>query len=220
MAKENPTVQNTLEEDTLRVVQLRHNFYYDGHKKLMITLMTSLLIITVLVGAFVYQILNPPAPKYFAVNADGRLIKLPPLNEPNMTHSALLQWANMAAIAAYTYSFINYRQELQAASAYFTPEGWQNFISALQDSGNLQAVITKKLMVSAVAKGAPVILQEGLLNGRYTWRVQMPMLITYQSASQKSDQDVIVTMLVTRVSPLNSARGIGIAQFIVASAGG
>lgn len=209
-----------IEQSPLQTVQLRHNFYYDGHKKLMMALMAALGIIAILVGTLVYQITNPPTPKYFAVNPDGRVIRLPPLNEPNMTPSALLQWANMAAIAAYTYSFVNYRQELQSASTYFTPEGWQNFISALQDSGNLNAVISKKLIVSAVAKGAPVILNEGLLNGRYTWRVQMPMLITYQSASQKSDQDVVVTMLITRVSPLNSARGIGIAQFIVASAGG
>lgn len=219
MAENTPVQENDIEQGSLQAVQLRHNFYYDGHKKLIMSIMACLGIIALLVFAFIYQILNPPAPKYFAVNTDGRLIKLPPLNEPNMTHPALLQWANMAAIAAYTYSFINYRQELQAASAYFTAEGWQNFITALKDSGNLDAVISKKLIVSAVAEGAPVIVQEGELNGRYTWRVQMPMLITYQSASQKSDQRVLVTMLITRVSPLNSVRGIGIAQFIVTSRG-
>ncbi|CAM4428391.1 MAG: hypothetical protein LEGION0398_MBIBDBAK_00471 [Legionellaceae bacterium] len=225
-SKDSNKEQTTLKEskdskyDALKLIHLRQDFYYDSSKKLIMILLSSFFIIIVLIAAFVYQIMNPPAPKYFAVNSDGRLIKLPPLNEPNMEHFALLQWGNTAAIAAYTYSFVNYRQELQAASSYFTPNGWQNFVTALQDSGNLQAVIAKKLIVSAVAKGAPVILQEGLLNGRYTWRVQMPMLITYQSASQKSEQDVIVTMLITRVSPLNSARGIGIAQFIVASAGG
>lgn len=211
--------ENINEQAPLQAVELRNQFYLDGHKRIMSALMLAILIICVLVGALVYQILNPPAPKYFAVNPDGRLIKIPPLNEPNMTHPALLQWANMAAIAAYTYSFVNYRQELQAASAYFTPEGWQNFLSALKDSGNLDAVTSKRLIVSAVAKAAPIILKEGLLNGVYTWQVQMPMLITYQSASQVSQQDVIVTMLIKRVSPLNSSRGVGIAQFVVASAG-
>ncbi|MCK1862760.1 DotI/IcmL/TraM family protein, partial [Legionella pneumophila] len=45
------------------------------------------------------------------------------------------------------------------------------------------------------------------LNGRYSWRVQMPILVTYQSASEFTQQNNVVTMLITRVSTLNSPRG-------------
>jgi intracellular multiplication protein IcmL len=76
-------------------------------------------------------------------------------------------------------------------------------------------VLAKKLVVSAVATGAPVILQQGLLFGTYTWRVQLPVLVTYQSASEFSQQTVTITMLITRVSTLTTPKGIGIAQFIV-----
>ena len=107
-----------------------------------------------------------------------------------------------------------------AASGFFTSDGWNQFITALSESNNLDAVKTKKLVVSAVATAAPVILQKGLLNGRYAWRIQMPILVTYQSASEFSQQNLNVTMLVTRVDTLNSPRGIGIAQFISAPASG
>ena len=66
----------------------------------------------------------------------------------------------------------------------------------------------------------PVVLEQGLMAGRYTWKVQIPMLITFQSASQFSQQAVTVTMLIVRVSPLDSPRSIGIAQFIVSGGGG
>lgn len=56
--------------------------------------------------------------------------------------------------------------------------------------------------------------------GVYTWLVQMPLLVTYQSASEFSQQNNIVTMRITRVSTLNSPRGIGIDQFVVAPASG
>ena len=82
----------------------------------------------------------------------------------------------------------------------------------------MNAVIAKKLVVSSTATGAPVVLQQGLLNGVYAWRVQMPMVVTYQSASQVAQQNVMVTMLVTRISTLNSARGVGITQFVVSGA--
>ena len=90
----------------------------------------------------------------------------------------------------------------------------------MQESNNLDAVKAKKLIVSAVATRAPIILQKGILNSRYSWRVQMPILVTYQSASEFSQQNNVVTMLITRVPTLNSPRGIGIAQFVVGPASG
>jgi intracellular multiplication protein IcmL len=205
-------------EDALAAVAMRNAFYRDGQRKLMIALLISVFINLAMVSLLVYLITNPPPPRYFATSINGRITPLFPLNEPNQSDSAVLQWANQAAIAAFTYNFVNYREELQASSGFFTPEGWTQFLNALKQSNNLEAVKAKKLIVSAVATRAPIILQKGLLNGRYSWRVQMPILVTYQSASEFTQQNNVVTMLITRVSTLNSPRGIGIAQFVVGPA--
>jgi intracellular multiplication protein IcmL len=208
--------QSKIPDEALVIVKNRNDFYRDNYRKVVGMLLFSVLIMTILVGGLIYLITNPPQPRYFATTTDGRISPLVPLDQPNISQAALLQWANTAAISAYTYNFVNYRQALQDAQAYFTPDGWSAFMGALNSSNNLTAVIAKKLVVSAVATGAPVILQQGILGGIYAWRVQMPMLITYQSASQFSRQSIIVTMLVTRVSTLNSPQGIGIAQFVAA----
>ncbi len=207
-------------EDALTAVALRNNFYRDGQRKMILVLLVSMAANFVLASMLVYIITHPPAPKYFATSINGRITPLFPLDEPNQSDSAVLQWANQAAIAAFTYNFVNYRTELQASSGFFTAEGWDQFLTALQQSNNLDAVKAKKLIVSAVATRAPIILQKGLLNGRFAWRVQMPILVTYQSASEFSQQNNVVTMLITRVSTLNSPRGIGISQFVVGPASG
>lgn len=207
-------------EDALTAVVLRNNFYRDGQRKMIIVLLVSMIINAILALILGYILLHPPAPKYFATSINGRITPLFPLNEPNQSDSAILQWANQAAIAAFTYNFVNYRSELQASSGFFTPDGWDQFLTALQESNNLDAVKAKKLIVSAVATRAPIILQKGLLNGSYAWRVQMPLLVTYQSASEFSQQNNVVTMLITRISTLNSPRGVGISQFVVGPAGG
>jgi len=207
-------------EDALTTVAIRNEFYRDGQRKMMLILLVSIIANLVLVSMLVYVITHPPAPKYFATTINGRITPLYALNEPNQADSAVLQWANQAAIAAFTYNFVNYRAELQAASGFFTANGWTQFLTALEDSNNLDAVKAKKLVVSAVATRAPIILQKGILNDRYSWRVQMPVLVTYQSASEFSQQNNVVTMLITRVSTLNSPRGIGIAQFVVGPASG
>lgn len=207
-------------EDALTVVTLRNKFYKDSQRKVVLALLVALLVNLVLGSMLVYILTHPPEPKYFATSINGRITPLFPLNEPNQSDSAVLQWANQAAIAAFTYNFVNYRDELQASSGFFTAEGWDQFLNALQQSNNLDAVKAKKLIVSAVATRAPIILQKGILNGNYSWRVQMPILVTYQSASEFTQQNNVVTMLITRVSTLNSPRGIGISQFVVGPASG
>lgn len=201
-------------EDALTNVVMRNNFYRDGQRKMVLILLISVAANFFLTSMLVYLVSHPPAPKYFATSINGRITPLFPLNEPNQSDSAVLQWANQAAIAAFTYNFVNYRAELQASSGFFTADGWDQFLNALQQSNNLEAIKAKKLIVSAVATRAPIILQKGILNGRFAWRVQMPLLVTYQSASEFSQQNLVVTMLITRVSTLNSPRGIGIAQFV------
>ena len=167
-----------------------------------------------MVLAIVHIVKNPPAPKYFATGNDGRLTIIQPLTDPVMSLSGLTEWVTRAATTAYSFDFVNYRKELQESSAFFTGKGWEAFERALVSSNNLNLVLTKKLVTTAVAQGAPVVLKRGVLNGKYAWQVQLPILVTYQSASMKVAQPMLVTMLVTRVDVANNPNGIAIAQFV------
>ena len=207
-------------DETLQTVTLQNTFMIDGQRKLTLALFLTVSVVALLSLFLLYMVTHPPEPKYFATSVNGRITPLVPFDEPNQSDSAILQWANQAAISSFSYNFVNYTDELQAASTYFTPDGWQQFVQALNDSGNLDQVKNKKLIVSAVATRAPIILQKGILNGRFSWRIQMPILVTYQSASEFTQQNIVVTMLVTRISTLESPRGIGISQFVVGLASG
>lgn len=201
-------------DDALEVVQMRKNFYRDSYRRVVSVLLFTILGNLLLAFIVYYLATHRPEPKYFATSADGRITPIYPLTAPMVADSALLQWANQAAVSAYTYNFATWRKELQGASENFTPEGWSDFETALQSSRNLETVINKKLVVTAVATGAPVILDRGILNGHYSWKVQMPLLVTYESASTTIQQPVLITMLVTRVSTLTVPKGIAIAQFV------
>jgi intracellular multiplication protein IcmL len=206
-------------EEPLKLVAMRNRFYRDGQRKALVSLIVSMMINLVLGFLLVYVVTHPPAPQYFATSINGRITPLYPLNEPNQSDSAILQWANYAAIASFSYNFVNYREELQAASGFFTPAGWDSFLAALDRSNMLKGVVAKKLIVSAVATRAPVIIKKGVISGGpFAWRVQMPVLVTYQSSAVITQENYVVTMLITRVSTLNSPRGIGISQFIVGPA--
>lgn len=202
-------------DDALTVVALRNEFYRDSYRKVMSILLLSIFLNVILGALLYYMFTHPPAPKYFATSINGRITPIYALDEPNQSDPSVSQWAVQAAIASFTYNFVDYRQQLQAASEFFTSDGWQNFLEALSSSNNLTAVKAKKLIASAVATGAPVLLAKGLLGGRYSWRIQMPLLVTYQSASQFTQNSYTVTMLIQRVSTLNSPQGVGISQIVV-----
>ncbi len=207
-----------MSEDALTKVIMRNAFYRDGQHKLIVVFLLSVVVNIALTVLLIYMVTHPPTPKYFATSSNGRITQLVPLNQPNTSDNAVIQWSSVATMAAYSYNFVNYRSELEAASGFFTGAGWDQFMEALQSSNNLDAVKAKKLVVSAVVTGAPIILKKGMLSDRYAWRIQMPLLVTYQSASEFTQQNLNVTLLVTRVDTLNSPSGIGIAQFISAPA--
>lgn len=140
------------------------------------------------------------------------------LSQPNQSDSAILAWANSTAVATFTYDYANYRGAIQNLSGFFTDSGWSQFEKTLNDSHNLDAVKSKKIVVSAVATAAPVILKKGVLNNAYSWEIQLPMLVTYQSPTQYTKQNVIITMTIVRTSSVNAPRGMAINQYIVSPA--
>lgn len=205
-------------DDALQLVRMRNDFYRDNYRRVLGLLLIAILTVVILAGTLIYLVTHPPEPKYFATDSQGRLLPVAPLNEPNLSTAAVLQWAQTAVVSAFTFDFANYRSQLQSVSQYFTTDGWQEFQNALQSSGNINTVTTNRMVVSAVATGAPVVTREGILDNHYAWRITMPMLITYQS-TRVSQQNVIASILVIRISTLTNPKGIGIAQLILNSTG-
>lgn len=201
--------------DALEVVKHRNHFYRDSYRLVVIILFFSVLANIALAGVIVYQESHKSTPKYFATTHDGRLIKMIPLNMPYMQNNALINWLTNAVTSVYTYDFLNFRQNFQKNQKYFTSKGWTAFLDQMQKSRNLKTVQEKKLVVSASPAGAAVITNSGALNGIYSWRVQIPIVVTYTSLSQQFSEHLLVTLTVQRLSTLDSEYGVGIAQFVV-----
>lgn len=133
------------------------------------------------------------------------------MDQANMSDSDVLKWASDAAQLAYTYDFKNYPKQLQVLQDYFTPAGWKAFSNALNKSNNLSVVQSRKLVASANPTGKATLLKEGVKDGIYTWKIQIPMLATYESETRLIKQNLIVTLLVTRA---NTPKGVGISHFV------
>lgn len=203
-----------MSENTAQQIEFKkNNFYRDQYRRTIKFLLLNGFIAIGLVLVLGYLLLFPGQPKYYATTTNGEVIQLHALSEPVVTNNYIIQWASIATRTALNIGYVRYKTQLLAAKPNFTPDGWMQFMRALNTSGLLKTVLNEKVIMSAVVSGAPVVLNRAVLHGRYTWRIQMPVLVTFESASENKQTKLIVTMNVQRVPTLNAAKGIQISDF-------
>lgn len=199
----------------LGAVVIRNEFYRDGYRTLLkIALLEGVVIIGLILAMFYVVSTNKPQDRYFATTNDGRLVPMVSLNEPNLSTPALMSWTAQAATEVMTFGFHDYRRRLQEASRNFTRIGWASFTTALEKSRIMESVEQNQQVLTAAPTSAPVLISEGIVNGRYQWQVELPMVITYQAGALKRADNLVLTLLIVRVSKLESPNGVGIEQWI------
>lgn len=212
-------IKKSRSED-LTTIQIQTKFYRDSFPKFMFLFFLALILCAVSILLNIFQFIYKPTAQQFATfsSTDGstRLVEMVPLKEPNLSTQPLLQWATEAATSCYNFDFNRMETQIQNLRPYFTAQGYQHYLEALQAENTLTDVKEKLLIVSAVPLKAPVILREAIATSieSYAWQVQLPLLVTYQSSSELKKSEITVTMLIVRVDTLESPKGIGIAQFL------
>jgi hypothetical protein len=85
---------------------------------------------------------------------------------------------------------------------------------------NYNNVQSGKLFVRASPSGAPSLVNEGLLSGRYAWLVTMPITVSYSGYKPPGPRDLQLQVTVVRVSTLNNLTGVGIDNVVVVNGAG
>ena len=209
------TKAESMDTSGLGRVVVRNEFYRDGYRLALRVAVIQCFVIFGLIGAMFFIIyVHQPENRYFATTEDGRLIPMVPLTQPNLSTPALLSWVAQAASETMSFSFSNYRRNLQQSSRHFTRSGWESFSNALQQARIIDSIEANTQELTAVPRGAPILKYEGVVAGQYQWQIQIPMILTYVSGAKSRSDNWLLTLLVVRVPRLESPNGVGIAQWI------
>jgi intracellular multiplication protein IcmL len=141
-----------------------------------------------------------------------------PLATAELPPSTLLGWAQQTVSNTFNLDYKNYKDVLKTASRNFTPQAWKEYNRALEASGNIAAVKERKLRLTATANGDAKILEQGVIGGHYTWKIEMPVKLVYQNAENNSEvQEQISTVVLTVVKtpPNINPQGIAINSLIM-----
>lgn len=176
--------------------------------------LTVALSISLIVAAIL--LLNQPKPRYFAATPDLRLAPMVPLDQPLLTQDGLLTWASNAITGAMSLNFLEWREKLESIRPHFEDEAFKSFLASLKSSGILEMIQEKRLSASAVTTRAPVIIASGLVGGRATWKIEFPLIVSYESSQGvESTQKLLATVLVCRASTAKTPRGVVIQQVVL-----
>jgi len=166
------------------------------------------------VVANVYLGTRPVEYRYFTTDPQGGIREIVALNRPVQGVEEVLNWTTQVVTKAYSMSFANYAQQLDDIRPNFTEAGWLGYEQALSRAGFLDTLLNNQYVTTAVPQKAPVIIAQGLVNGVYGWRLQVPLIVTFQSASAQSSQTVNVEVTVVRRPETENPKGLGIAQIV------
>lgn len=123
-------------------------------------------------------------------------------------NTAIKGWVNEAFMAANSYDFVNYKEQLKVASHYFTSSAWKIFTTALEKSGKINILKKEKLFSVGLAEGiGPIILKQDNQHNQFTWKIRFPAVITYYSANSTFKiEHLIVDIVITSVKGNNGVR--------------
>ena len=159
---------------------------------------------------------NKSTPRYYATQEDGRVVPLIAISRPFLNNGQIMNFAVQAITAALTMDYKNWRRDLTDASIHFQhPGGWNNFLEALENSGTLNSIIQRKLISNAVANN-PVIIDNGFdSRGRYSWTVQIPLKITFESSNERKVDDNMAEVIVSQLPTSENSAALGITRVAI-----
>lgn len=198
-----------------QVIQLKHSTeYYKDYKTVQwAIILFQLGVIGCLGLLLVIQLITRPPTIHFYENAKGQIITPQPLNTPGMSNSAINNWIIEGIMAGYHFNFKSIDQAVEHLYDYFTEPAVESFKESLQNFGIIDTVVRSKMIASGQALGAPEILNEGVINGRYSWQVRIPIQVVMASQVNQTIMKLDVELLVVRVPELVSPMGILIEKY-------
>lgn len=211
--------------DGLTLVIARNSFYAANAAKMMQIFLGQLLIIAVMCTV-IYKLMDYTDSRdhFFPAQSDNTLILERPLSEPVYSNEQVRAWVENAVTHTMTFGFYDHLLRLQSSRNYFTTEGWAAFTKAMSDAQifeRIGAVSSKtikgnpQVVVARLRSGDRAkIVQAGVAGGRYTWKLELNIDITFNDRAVQSRFTWKVDVTVSRLPTMESREGIGISQMI------
>lgn len=209
---------DTVKEQYERYLPRFNEFYRNYYHYFLLGLISIVVVLAAALGLVIYLLVKRPVPVFFASQPNQQQrMRLTVYHTPNLLPDTILRFASKAATSAYTFDYVNFNAQLRLARSYFTEAGWQTYLVSVESLIN--TIVQNQLFVNGIVSGTPVISNQGPLPGKgQVWRIEIPFLVTYQSANTTTRRNFYVMLSIIEVPTSQNPQGIGIDQFVMLTA--
>lgn len=197
-------------------VILRNQGIYTIYRKIIsLSIFSALMAVFALMTASYFHGKDVP-PRYIPLSEDGKMIPLIPLSEPNQSVGAINEFALQAVRKINRYDYYNWKEQITEAQAYFTPDGWNEYLQQFQAANTINAVLASRMVVSSEPTGDVRVVAQGRApdaDKTYVWKVEVPIKIMYMASTNAGDansQTGVITLTIIRIPTTINPKGIGI----------
>lgn len=172
-----------------------------------------------------YKVSNRPTKLMsYEMDQHGRIITAKSLDEPVVLSdiagdfdSILINWASERFKALNFLPFENYEFVLQDLENDFTESGYEDYYQQVTSSKIFKQVKENMYVKWAYPLDAPKILDKGVVDGVYTWRLLLRGMVNYQGGkdSQLINYEQYALMEVQRAEFSRNLLGIKISAFVI-----
>lgn len=186
----------------------KNEMYRRAYPKLLLVFILLCSIAVALTLTLTIITIKQPKPENYAALSTGQIVPIFAYSEPVLTDSYIRSWATFASRSVLNLSFNNYKAELKKASVFFLPQAFKLLNKSLSENGYLKGLISSKLIMRSYVNGPVVIPWQGIENGNFVWKVQLPITVRYEGASGEVSKSLIVRLVIQRVPTADNPRAI------------
>lgn len=136
------------------------------------------------------------------------------ISNPHRTLEEVSDWAKGMATDLMTHTPDQLEQKIRGYRGSFTDKGYAEYVGYMRDAKILDMVSLRKNDLSTIVNGDVVFVNNGAVNGVYTWTARMPLLISFYQLDANGEHKQVaggnfrLEMRISRTPPDQNEQGM------------
>ncbi len=140
-----------------------------------------------------------------------------PLDQKHRTNNVMIQWLQMTIPDLISYKANGYEDQYKQKVGVFSKSGAENYVSFLHGSNYITTLKTGRYDITGFVQDYPIVVNEGVVDGRYQWVFQTSVMVTYleagmseykRGAGESLSQEYVLTFHLGRVDGVKNEHGV------------
>lgn len=102
-----------------------------------------------------------------------------PLDKPHRADADIAAWVTTTTAEVMMFEGDDYHKDLEETKKYFDASGREQYEAFLNTTKMMKVLESGRYQIRAYVSDAPLLLNEGVVSGRYRWLYEVPIMVSY-----------------------------------------